>query len=115
MIQLGICDTLTLLGSNSFQTLVSQYGGACSIFLMTFNSGGALQLLVELIFHSADSFCTVVGILFSTAVLLCSYVRCGGALGVQTPFLGVGIVLDHSNSAFGLFWKARTLLVTNDD
>jgi len=77
---------------------------------MTFNSGGALQLLVELIFHSADTFCTVVGILFSTAVLLCSYVRCGGAMGV-----GFGIVLDHSNPAFGLFWKARTLLVTNDD
>jgi len=50
----------------------------------------------------------MVGILFS-AVLLCSYVRCGGALGVGF------IVLDHSNPAFGLFWKARTLLVTNDD
>ena len=76
---------------------------------MTFDSGGALQLIVELIFHSADTFCTVVGSLFSTAVLLCSYVRCGGALGVGF------IVLDHSNPAFGLFWKARTLLVTNDD
>ena len=75
---------------------------------MTFNSGGALQLLVELILHSAVNFCTVVGILFS-AVLLCSYVRCGGALGDGF------IVLDHSNPAFGLFWKARTLLVTNDD
>jgi len=75
---------------------------------MTFNSGGALQLLVELIFHSADTFCTWWGSFFS-AVLLCSYVRCGGAMGVGF------IVLDHSNPAFGLFWKARTLLVTNDD
>jgi len=48
----------------------------------------------------------MVGILFS-AVLLCSYVRCGGAMGVE-----FFIVLDHSNTAFGLVWKTRTLLVS---
>mmetsp|Transcript_42779 Transcript_42779/g.70124 ORF Transcript_42779/g.70124 Transcript_42779/m.70124 type:complete len:110 (+) Transcript_42779:873-1202(+) len=108
-------DWLPAWNSTPFTHWFSNYGGACSTSLMTFNSGGALQLLVELIFHPADTFCTWWG---SFSLLLCccaSYVRCGGALGVQTPFLGVGIVLDHSNPAFGLFWKARTLLVTNDD
>mmetsp|Transcript_38482 Transcript_38482/g.86365 ORF Transcript_38482/g.86365 Transcript_38482/m.86365 type:complete len:83 (+) Transcript_38482:62-310(+) len=47
--------------------------------------GGAL-------IHTAFSFCPVVGIFSSTTVLLCSSVRCGGALFV-------GIVLHASNTA----------------
>ena len=84
---------------------------------MTFNSGGALQLLVEVSFHSAVNFCTEVEDLF-LLLILCSCAHLSAVVGrwvSKTPFLGVGIVLDHSNSAFGLVWKTRTLLVTNDD
>ena len=68
-------------------------------------SGGAI-FLVEVSLHTASA-CPVVGISLLLLLLLCSSVRCGGALFV-------GIVHEHSNSAVGLLSTNRTHLVSSE-